>query len=300
MSRLDFITLFIQVAEQGSFAAVAEQLGVDRSVVTRQIAALEKQLGVQLIIRSTRKQALTSAGRLYLERAKAIIDLVESAESEIQEERLLPKGMIRISLPLSFGVRHLAPVLARFVAQYPEVNLHLEYDDNLVNTSEQGLDLAIRVTHEPAPNDIVRRLGECRLMMVGSPDYLKRYGVPVHPSELTEHICLQYRQNSRWVFEVEGKTVAVNTSGRVQANNGDALAQAAVHGLGLTMLPDFIAWEYLENGLLLPVLDDYCQSKLGIYAVLPTNHYIPQRVRILLEYLIENLPAAFQRKNLLQ
>ena len=297
MSRLDFISLFIQVAELGSFAAVAEQLGVDRSVVTRQIAALEQQLGVQLIIRSTRKQALTSAGRLYLERAKAIVDLVESAESEIQEERLLPKGLIRISLPLSFGVRHLAPVLARFVAQYPEVNLQLEYDDNLVNTSELGLDLAIRVTHEPAANDIVRRLGDCRLMMVGSAEYLAQHGTPQHPADLVHHTCLQYRQTTRWSFEVEGKTIAVATSGRIQANNGDALAQAAVHGLGLVMLPDFIAWEYLEQGTLVSVLDEYCDSRLGIYAVLPTNHYIPQRVRILLDYLTENLPDAFQRKS---
>ena len=173
MSRLDAMYLFVRVAELGSFAAVAQQQGVDRSVVTRQIAALEKHLGVQLIVRSTRRQSLTSAGRLYLERCRAVIDLVESAETEVMEERLTPKGMIRLSLPISFGVNCLSPILMQFAEEFPEVSLQLDYSDNLVNLIEEGYDLSIRVASEPASSDIVRRLSTCKIVIVGSAAYFE-------------------------------------------------------------------------------------------------------------------------------
>ncbi|MCQ9616314.1 LysR family transcriptional regulator [Paenalcaligenes niemegkensis] len=284
--------LFVRVAELGSFAAVAEQQGVDRSAITRQIAALEKHLGVQLIVRSTRRQSLTSAGRLYLERCRAIIDLVDSAETEVMEERLSPKGSIRLSLPISFGVRCLTPILIRFAKDYPEVALQLDYSDDLVNLIEEGFDLAIRVAAEPASNDIVRKLGECKMLVVGSADYFECKGRPAHPADLADHVCLQYQNHSRWSLEIDGETTYFSTSGRIQANNGDALAVAAANGLGLAVLPDFIAQGYLQSGELQSVLDQYSSQRLGIYAVLPTNYYIPQRISLLMEYLAEHLPSA--------
>src|SRR5690606_11263771 len=201
MSRLDAMYLFVRVAELGSFAAVAQQQGVDRSVVTRQIAALEKHLGVRLIVRSTRRQALTSAGKLYLERCRAIIDLVETAETEVMEERLTPKGVIRMSLPISFGVTCLSPLLMRFAHDFPDVSLQLDYSDKLVNLIEEGYDLSIRVS-DPSSTDIVRKLADCKSLIVGSEQYFQQKVRPQHPSELSEHICLQYQNSSRWSFVV--------------------------------------------------------------------------------------------------
>ena len=290
MSRLDAMYLFVRVAELGSFAAVAQQQGVDRSVVTRQIAALEKHLGVRLIVRSTRRQALTSAGKLYLERCRAIIDLVETAETEVMEERLTPKGVIRMSLPISFGVTCLTPLLMRFAHDFPDVSLQLDYSDKLVNLIEEGYDLSIRVS-DPSSTDIVRKLADCKSLIVGSEAYFQQKGRPQHPSELSQHVCLQYQNASRWSFVVDGELAHYPTSGRVQANNGDALAIAAVNGLGLARLPDFIAHGYIQSGQLNSVLDDYARNQdIGIYAVLPTNHYIPQRIRLLMEYLSKHLP----------
>lgn len=290
MSRLDAMYLFVRVAELGSFAAVAQQQGVDRSAVTRQIAALEKHLGVQLIVRSTRRQSLTSAGRLYLERCKAIIDLVDSTETEVMEERLTPKGVIRMSLPISFGVKCLTPILMRFAHEFPDVSLQLNYSDNLVNLIEEGYDISIRVSTEPASTDIVRKLASCKLYIVASAAYLQKHGRPLHPSDLEQHTCLQYQNTNRWLFTEDGEIKHYQTSGRVQANNGDALAIAAINDLGLVSLPDFIANEYLKRGELERVLTDYAAPVIGIYAVLPTNHYISQRIRLLMEYLSEHLP----------
>lgn len=292
MSRLDAMYVFVRVAELGSFAAVAQQQGVDRSAVTRQIAALEKHLGVQLIIRSTRRQSLTSAGRLYLERCKAIIDLVESTETELMEERLTPKGVIRMSLPISFGVKCLSPILMRFAHEFPDVSLQLNYNDHFVNLTEEGYDIGIRVSTHPASTDIVRKLGSCKLFIVGSAAYFEEKGRPQHPSELDQHECLQYQNSNRWIFEVDGESRSYQTSGRIQANNGDALAVAAINGLGLASLPDFIAEKYLDSGQLESVLDNYSTHAIGIYAVLPTNHYIPQRIRLLMDYLSEHLTIA--------
>src|SRR5574343_1002007 len=164
MDRLDAMHLFVRVAELGSFAAVAQQMGVARSVVTRQIAALEAHLGSKLMARSTRRLTLTSAGTAYLEKCRVILNLVEAAETDVAEERLIPRGNIRISLPLSFGLKRLAPLLLDFSQRYPEVSLDMDYSDRRINLIEEGLDLAIRVTRRLEAGDMARRLGACSML----------------------------------------------------------------------------------------------------------------------------------------
>ena len=159
MDRLDAMHLFLRVAELGSFSAVAQQLGLARSVVTRQIAALESHLGVKLMVRSTRRLALTSAGTAYLEKCRVILNLVEAAETDVAEERLIPRGNIRISLPLSFGIKRLAPLLLDFSQRYPEVSLDMDYTDRRVKLIEEGIDLSIRITRRMDPGDVVRKIG---------------------------------------------------------------------------------------------------------------------------------------------
>lgn len=294
MDQLNAMRTFVRVGELGSFAEAARQLGVARSVVTRQVAALERRLGVKLISRTTRRLALTSAGAGYLERSRVILNLVEAAETDIAAERAVPRGRIRIGLPLSFGLRRLAPLLLDFAAGHPEISLEMDYTDRHLNLVEEGFDLSVRVTSRLAPGDVARRLGKCRMMVVGAPEYLARHGRPTHPSGLAGHECLSYLGDANpqsWRFSIDGELASFDINSRIAANNGEALVEAAARGLGLTLQPDFIAEEWLADGRVVQVLEDYEVPALGVYALLPSGTHIPFRVRVLLDAIAERLPS---------
>lgn len=226
MDRLEAMRLFIRVAELGSFAAAAQQLGVARSVVTRQVAALEAHLGVKLMARSTRRLTLTSAGTAYLEKCRVILGLVDAAETDIAAERVAPRGPIRASLPLSFGFARLAPLLLDFAARYPEISLDMDFSDRRVNLIEEGMDLSIRITRRLESGDVARRIGSGRLLVAAAPDYLARHGRPRQPADLAHHECLGYTAagSQRWSFTVDGQTEHVPVRSRINANNGEVLA----------------------------------------------------------------------------
>ncbi len=285
--------LFVRVAELGSFSAVAQQLGVARSVVTRQVAALESHLGIKLMARSTRRLTLTSAGSAYLEKCRVILNLVEAAETDIAAERLTPRGPIRIALPLSFGLKRVAPLLLDFAAQYPEVSLDMDYSDRRMNLIEEGIDLSIRITSRLAPADVARKLGVAHMYVVASPDYLARHGTPQRPDDLTHHEYLGYTlANTGSVhFLVDGQPKDVPVRSRLTASNGNVLVEAAARGMGITCHPDFIAEDYIADGRLVHILTDYEMPELGIYAMLPGNRHVPHRVRVLMDYLAERLAA---------
>lgn len=292
MNRLDAMMLFVRVADLGSFAAAADQLGLTRSVVTRQIAALEDHLGVKLMTRTTRRLTLTSAGTDYLDKCRTILDLVESAETDVMEARLNPRGNLRVGLPLSFGLKRIAPLLPDFQKIYPEITLALDFTDRHINLIDEGIDLSIRITARLDPGDVVRKLGETRLLAIASPEYLARHGRPAHPSELSGHACLGYSDmanNRPLSFLVDGKMENFYLPLRMQANNGDALALATAQGLGISVQPDFIVEDHLASGAVVTLLESFEPSPLGIYAVLPSNRYLPHRVRVLLDFLAEAL-----------
>jgi DNA-binding transcriptional LysR family regulator len=286
--------LFLRVAELGSFSAVALQAGVARSVVTRQVAALEAHLGVKLMARSTRRLALTSAGSAYLEKCRVILNLVEAAEADVAAERLTPRGNIRISLPLSFGLRRLAPLLLDFSQRHPEVSLDMDYSDRRTNLIEDGIDLAIRITRRLEPGDVARKIGTGRMLVVAAPEYLARHGRPRHPAELAHHECLGYASVGSplpWQFMVDGQLESFPVRSRINANNGDVLTEAAAQGLGITLQPDFIAGGYLDAGRVERILADFAIPELGIYAMLPSNRHVPHRVRVLMDVLAAALAA---------
>jgi DNA-binding transcriptional LysR family regulator len=291
MDRLDAMQIFVRVAEMGSFAAVAQQMGVARSVVTRQIAGLEAHLGVKLMARSTRRLALTSAGTAYLEKCRVILNLVESAETDVAEERLTPRGHIRISLPLSFGLKRVAPLLLDFAARYPEVSLDMDYSDRRINLIEEGIDLTIRITRQLAGGDVARKIGISRLKVVASPDYLARHGRPQKPGDLAHHEYLGYTLagSSALQFIVDGQPLAVPVHSRITASNGEVLIEAAVRGMGITSHPDFIVDDYIASGRVEQILGEFPMPELGIYALLPSNRQVPYRVRALMDFLAAGL-----------
>ena len=293
MDRLDSMSTFVRVAELGSFSEVARQMGVARSVVTRQIAALEARLGSKLIARSTRSQTLTAAGAAYLEKCREILNLVEAADSVVEEEHQAPRGPLRVSVPLSFGLRHLAPLIADFTVAWPEVNVELDFTDRRVKLIEEGFDLAVRIAAHLDPLDVARRIGSSRLTVLASPDYLTRHGEPGHPAELAGHQCLVYipSQQAGWNFLIDGKRQQVPVRGRLRANNGDAILDATIRGLGISCQPTFIAGPAIRAGLVREILTAYPTPELGIHAVLPGNRYVPHRVRVLVDYLAERIGA---------
>ena len=294
MDRLDAMRLFVRVAELGSFSAVAQQLGVARSVVTRQVTALESHLGAKLMVRSTRRLSLTSAGTAYLEKCRVILNLVDSAETDVAEERAVARGSVRIGLPLSFGLKRLAPLLLEFAEQHPAVSLVMDYADRRVDLVEEGFDLSIRITSRLAPSDVVRKLGSCRLVTAAAPGYLALHGRPLRPADLAGHECLAYTGDANpgaWTYGSGGRAESVYVRSRFSANNGDALAQAAARGLGITLQPDFIVAPFLADGRLEPVLEAYAPPPLGVYALLPGTRHMPYRVRVLIDFLAERLRA---------
>lgn len=287
MDRLQAMQTFVRIAEAGSFSAVADQLGVARSAVTRQIAALEAGLHTKLIARSTRRLRLTAAGSAYLEKCLEILTLVDEAESGLAEEPAHLRGPIRISVPLSFGIRHLMAFLTDFSTAHPALRLSLDFTDRHADLIREGLDLAVRIASAIEDTAVARKIGVCRSLVVASPEYLKTHKPPRHPRDLGAHECFGYvpAMRTSWPFLIDGKLSWVRTQGRIEANNGDALLDAAIRGLGITYQPTFIARPAIEAGLLKPLLTRYTGVEMGIYAVFPGNRYVPQRVRALVDYL---------------
>jgi DNA-binding transcriptional LysR family regulator len=294
MDRLDSMRMFQRVAELGSFSAAAQQMDLARSVVTRQIAGLEAHLGVKLIARSTRRLSLTSAGAAYLEKCRVILNLVEEAETGLAEDRQAPRGHIRVSAPLSFGLKHLTPLLLDFATAYPAISLDMDYSDRRANLIEEGVDLAIRITGQLSPSDVARRLGTIRMSVIASPDYLTRHGEPRHPSDLLNHECLGYSlvPLGHWQFTIDGQVQGFPVRSRIQANNGDVLLEAAVRGLGITCHPTFITAEAVAAGHVREILKDYPIPEPGLYAILPGNRHIPHRVRVLTDFLAQRIGNA--------
>ena len=295
MDKLDAMQTFVRVAEAGSFTAVADQLQVARSVVTRQIAALEKHLGTKLMTRSTRSLTITAAGAAYLEKCRVILNLVDVAESTLAEEKAVPRGRIRLALPLSFGLQRLMPHLLAFAQAQAHIELLLNFSDQRANLIEEGIDLAIRITADLQPGDITRKLGQCRLLTTAAPAYLAQHGQPSHPTQLQHHECLVYSMASNtatWPYQVDAQVQQFAVRGRLTANNGVALMQATAQGMGISLQPDFLAEPFLARQEVVEILGDFESPPLGIYAVLPSNRYIPHRVGVLMEYLAQALKGA--------
>lgn len=292
MDRLSAMRIFVRVAELSSFSAVAQQMGVARSIVTRQVAALEQHLGVKLMARSTRRLTLTSAGAAYLEKCRVILNLVDAAETGIAEQRQTARGQIRISLPLSYGLKRVLPRLLDFARAHPEVSLDMDYTDRRVNLIEEGFDLAIRITTQPGPTEVARKMGSIKMQTLASPEYLARYGKPQHPAELAQHECLAYNSpgaTSSWSYHVDGQWKNFSAPSRISAGNGEALTEAAAQGLGITVQPDFVAEPYLAAGRVVQLLEAYELPQLGLYAILPGNRQVPHRVRVLMDFLAAQL-----------
>ncbi len=291
MNPFEDMRLFAQVLESGSFTAAAEQLGVSKQLISRRLMQLEERLGVRLLNRSTRRLDVTPLGHAYHEAALRLLAEVEQVEQSIAGEHGQPRGTIRLSAPLSFAVEHLSQVFPAFMQRYPQVVLELDLSDRSVDLLAEGFDLALRIGQLEDSSLIARRIGGVERVWVCSPGYLAERGVPEEPAALVAHDCLPYGHGRtvQWRFEREGKTQQLQLGGRLRANNGEVLRDAAIAGLGITYLPLFIVRKALEEGRLCRVLDDYRPAPLAVSALYPAHRQGVRAVQVLVEFLREAL-----------
>lgn len=293
MDRLAEMEAFTRVVELGGFTEAAKKLGLSKSAVSKHVAALETRLGARLLNRTTRRVSPTEIGLVYFDKAQTVLSAAAEADAAATAMQDAPTGELKISAPLSFGVRHVAPALAAFLVEYPNVSARLNFEDRMVELVAEGYDIAIRIGDLPDSSLKARKLAETELNLVASPDYLARQGTPTTIEELSSHEILHYSNSATGGYlrlrGPSGEERSVRYGGRLSINNGDALVTAALDGLGLTLSPHFIAAEHLASGALVEVMARYAPPPIGIYAVYPPGRFTQPKQRAFIDHFAENL-----------
>ena len=296
MSKLpDFeaLAIFAKVVELQSFAAAATELTLSKATVSKAVSRLEDRLGARLFNRTSRRLALTDAGRTLAIKATQLLADGEALENEALAQSATPRGLVRLAAPMTYGKNTVAALLPDFLARYPDVSIELHLSDAIVDLIGDGFDAAIRIAALPDSSLIARRLCPVTRHIVAAPSYLARHGCPEHPSELTAHKCLGYAYLSTpgvWQFtNAAGEQVSIRPSGPFSVNNGEAALPALIAGLGIGALPDFIVGDAIARGDLVSILDGWSQTPIGIYLVTPPGGPRPARVDVLLDFLAEKL-----------
>ncbi|RYF94908.1 MAG: LysR family transcriptional regulator [Caulobacteraceae bacterium] len=285
--------VFAKVAELGSFSRAADELGLSKPTVSKVIGRLEASLGFSLLNRTSRRLALTEAGRASLDRAVRILSEGQAAEDEALAQSTIPRGRVRISAPLSFGIAYLGAALTGFLAAYPEITLDLALSDRHVDVVAEGFDLAVRIASLEDSSLLARRLCTVRLLLVGAPAYFERRGRPSHPGELVSHEAMIYTGGaSRGVWRFTHPTfgeAAVEPAARLLTDNADMLIPGLLAGQGLALQPEFLVWRELRDGRLEVAMPDWAPPLLGLYLLTPPSPLRPLRVQVLVEHLARSL-----------
>ena len=289
--QIEDLRIFIAVVNAGSFTAAAEQLLLSKQYVSRRMAALEASLNARLLIRNTRKLSVTETGQRFAGHAQRILDDIHEAQQAVSAGSQTLSGTFRISMPMSFGISYLSPLLAQFLQQHPAIQLQTELADRYVDVVGEGFDLAIRIGALADSTLIARRLGAMKRVICASPAYLERTFVAQSPDDLRRHACLRYGREGQtgWELQLEGKSKLFEIHGPVISNNGEVLRDAAIAGMGLVLLPEFIVAPALASGELVTLLEAFCPPPLGLYAVYPQHRQRSEINRVFLHFLQQAL-----------
>lgn len=296
MDRFQALRVFSQVVESGSFSKAAQRLALSPTAVSRHVADLEAHLQTRLLNRTTRRLSLTETGSAFYARCVQLLADLEEAEQEASKAAVEPRGTIRVTSAITFGIRHLAPEIARFLALHAGVKFDVELSDRMVDLVDEGFDLAIRIGGTGGENQVARRLAETRIVPCASPAYLAAHGVPATPEDLAAHNCFTYAYASprnQWRFiDRDGAERVASVSGTLHSNNGDLSVEAAALGAGIAFEPHFIAGPDIRAGRLVPLLQDYDTPPLPIYAVYPTRRHLSAKVRVFVDFLAARFAAS--------
>jgi DNA-binding transcriptional LysR family regulator len=295
MDRFAAMQVFSQVVESGSFAKAADRLNLSTSATSRHVAELEAHLGTRLLNRTTRRVSLTDSGRAFYERCVQLLGDLEEAEQEAARAAVVPRGTLKLTTSVAFGVRHLAPAIAAFLARHREMRFDVSLSDRMVDLVEEGFDLGIRIGGPGSENLVARKLGETRLVPCASPEYLAAKRAPKSPEELAGHNCFTYEYvtpRNLWRFrDAAGREQAVRVSGNLHSNNGDLLAEVAARGAGIVFEPAFIVGPEVRAGRLVPLLQDFVPAPVPIYAVYPSRKHLSAKVRLFVDFLVGSFAA---------
>lgn len=292
MDLFNSIKMYVAVVEGGSFAAAADKLAISRAMVSKQIQKLEEHLGTRLLNRTTRRLNMTETGREFYERSTQIMSDLDEATQIAGQMTRTPQGVLRITIPLSYGQHRLATIIGDYAQIHPQVQLDISLSDRKLDLIEDGFDLAIRIGSMPQSDLIARKIGGVRSIVCASPAYLARYGIPKTPAELGQHTCLGYTLTgggTDWSFESADGPVNIPIKGQIRADNGDIIRLAALSGAGVLFQPHFIVGEDLEHGRLLRLLPEWQSAELGIYAVYPSRKHLSAKVRTFVDFLVSAL-----------
>lgn len=290
MDKFQEMRAFVSVVSEGSFVRGAEALHLSKTAVSRLVGDLESRLGTRLLQRTTRKLSLTHEGEVFLERCKELLGGLQEAEAELNAQTGEVVGQLRVNVPVTFGLLHLAPLWPRFMDRHPKVTLEVTLADRLVDLVEEGYDMAVRIARLPSSSLVSRQLTATRMVLCASPDYLRRHGTPQHPSDIARHSVITYTllaTGDHWEFEGPEGSVTVKVLPRMRTNSGDTCCAAAVGHHGIVLQPSFLVGPLLASGQLVEVLPQYRAIELGVYALYPSRKHLTPKVRALVDFLVE-------------
>jgi DNA-binding transcriptional LysR family regulator len=282
---------FVAVVDSGSFVAAAEMHDTSTAAISRQVSGLEGYLGARLLNRTTRRISLTESGQEYYSRLQSILNDLSEAEAIVGQQSVQPKGLLRISAPLSYGNHELARLLPEFMRRYPDLKLDIDLSDRVVDLAYDGIDVAVRISQSLTSQVVARKIKPIEMILCASPDYLARKGIPKTPEDITEHETLSYSYLStgeNWRFVDKNQTeVTVRVQSKIHASNGDLLTTLGVFGNGIIIQPSFIVAEHIANGSLTQLLPDWHMGEFNLYAVYLSRKHLSAKVRAFIDYLAE-------------
>ncbi|MGE0314971.1 MAG: LysR family transcriptional regulator [Lautropia sp.] len=290
MDRFQEMRAFVAVVDAGSFVRAGDALNLSKTAVSRLVGDLEARLGARLLYRTTRRLSLTPEGEVFHERCRQLLDGVEAAEAEVSAHAVEAVGQLRINVPVTFGLLHLAPLWPAFMALHPKVALDVTLADRLVDLVDEGYDLAVRIARLQTSSLVSRQLTSTRLVLCASPEYLRRHGEPAHPADIARHAVISYTllaSGDQWAFDGPQGPVSVKVSPRMRTNSGDTCCAAALQHQGIVLQPSFLVGPHLASGALLELLPAFRAIELGVYAVYPNRKHLTPKVRVMIDFLVD-------------
>jgi DNA-binding transcriptional LysR family regulator len=288
MDRIDAMRAFVTVVSEGSFTRAAARLETSPQLISKYVSQLEQHLGVRLLNRTTRKLHLTEAGTYYQQRAQQVLNELDDMEHQLGDLQTQARGRLRINAPVSFAIRHLAPLLSDFQQAHPAVGIDLQLNDRKVDIVEEGFDIALRIGHLKSSSLIAKRISPVRLVLCASPEYLRRHGTPRHPEDLKTHRYLRYSYMEQEACESVFKWLPGRgqpLSGDLVSNNGDVLVEAAIAGAGIALQPTFISGAAIKAGKLRVILPEHEPEPMSLYAVYAHRQLLASKVRCFVDFL---------------
>lgn len=286
--NIEHLKLFVRLASTHNISMAGEELGLSPAVASAHINKLEAAIGVRLVHRSTRKVSLTEEGQTFLPHAENILQSIALAQDSIHSDKVSPKGVLRITAPASFGRIHIMPALPQFMARYPDLSIDFRFSDSIIDLIEGGFDVAIRIAELKDSSLIAKKLTHDQRIICASPNYLKQYGTPTSPEDLLNHQCINLAGLDVWTFKTPEDNLSIKTKGQFKTNNGDAMRDATIAGLGLSINSIWSVYEQLQSGEIVEVLSEYpLASNASIWVVYPSANQLAPKVRAFIDFFSE-------------